>query len=341
MVNTEYQKGMNFMLRRKSGNTMVSKLATLLTVLCLMSGLMCLPASAAASTKMITLTTNTDINPFVRVGLHKRIFGSGGPFTIRCEVNVSQFQKTAVDGNVFYNIVDGRDSSQMTVWMNHFSKKTDGWVEMKDYNGKYITFNNIDKVMISGVFEQFGLFQMGTYKAKAVVSFRNFRILNAAGKVVYSWDTDPGFNDLANLKDFEGDTMFALTFGDGSANFDITDSADGTAATTTTTTNDYYVTTKGNTTTSSRSDTAVTTSSLTDTSGTEATETTDSTLTGDTTATTGNTVTTTTAKATGGTGGQGGSGLLIGLIIAGVLVAGGGAAFLILWKTNRLPWLNK
>ncbi len=327
----------------QKGNTKIKfRMAVIVAIMFALSIFALIPVSAETAHKTVTITTNSDINPFIRVGLHNRLFSSGGPFTIRCEVNVSQFTKTAIDGNVFYNIVDGRDSSQPTVWVNHFAKKTNGWIEMKDYDDNYIKFNNIDKVMISGVFEPFGLFQMGTYKAKAVVSFRNFRILNAAGKVVYSWDTDPGFEDLTNLKDFEGDTAFALTFGDGSAIFDVSDSG-GSSPTkaTTTTTEDFYVT---QTTTSKKTQGKKwcgmddTDSETTDTEPTDTAEFTDPTQTTDTTDATSAVGTT---QPTSSTGGKGGNGLLIGLIIGGVVIVGGGAAFLILLKMNKLPWLKK
>ena len=175
-----------------------------------------IPVSASES-RVITITTNSDINPFIRVPLYSSTFKSGGPFTIRCEVNVVSFSKTKTDGNIFYNITDNRDETQQNVWMNAFSKKTDGWIEMVDYQGEYITFNNINKVLISGVFEDFALFQMGVYYGKATVAFRNFRILNAAGEVVYSWDTDPNLNGITNLKDAPPDGISAETFGDGSA----------------------------------------------------------------------------------------------------------------------------
>ncbi|MHB8962169.1 MAG: hypothetical protein ACYC5K_03360 [Saccharofermentanales bacterium] len=182
-----------------------------------------LPVSAATTTKSITITTGSDINPFIRVAMHKRTFQSGGPFTVRGEINISKYQRKKGDANVFINIVDGRDPTQMVVWMNTWHAVTDGWAELTDSNGEYITFGNIDSVLISGAFENFGLLQFGSYYVDGVISFRNFRILNAGGNVVYSWDADPNLKDITNLKNAEGDTVFALTFGDGSAVFDVAD----------------------------------------------------------------------------------------------------------------------
>ncbi|HQD38314.1 MAG TPA: hypothetical protein PK687_05285 [Candidatus Avimonas sp.] len=325
-----------------------SKLAIMAAALLLvLSVLSFIPASGATTHKMVTITTNTDINPFIRVALHNRTFSSGGPFTIRCEVNVQQFQKTAIDGNVFYNIADGRDPNQMVVWVNHFSSKTNGWIEMKDYNGQYITFNNIDRVLISGVFEPFGLFQFGVYKAKAVVSYRNFRILDAAGNVVYSWDTDPSFQNLTNLKEYEGDTVFTLTFGDGSARYDVTDSEDGSQPSATTTTENFYI--NPTTTTKKTQETTTKAASAAEITTTEAeptdTDTSDyyidPTQDEKTETSTSENDSPQPTEDTEGKGGDGKTALIIGLIIAGVIIVGGGTAFLVLLKMNKLPWFKK
>ena len=206
------------------------KLLALLMALCL-SVTLCLgglTASAAEkTTKMVTITTNSDINPFIRVALHADTFKSGGPFTVHCEMNISEYQRTKSDANVFVNITDGRGEAegQLNVWLNTWHSKTDGWVDMVDYDGNPITFDNISVVLISGMFEKFALLQFGSYYAKGTISYRNFYITNAAGDVVYSWDTDPYWQNIEgnNLKNFAGNTAFALTFGDGSASYIVSD----------------------------------------------------------------------------------------------------------------------
>lgn len=289
-------------------------------------------AFAEETAKMITITTKTDINPFIRIGLHKRTFATGGPFTVRCDMKIDSFQKTKPEGHIFVNIVDGRDPdpNNMVVWLNQYRKTTDGWIEMTKEDGSYITFNNIDKVLISGAFEEFALLQFGALYTKAVVSFRNFRVFNAAGDIVYSWNTDPYFKGLTNLKDFGGDTAFALTFGDGSATYVVSDSplsGDITPIVTTSADEPDYedpnitVPVTSETTLPDTLETTAATSVSTEavSSTTVAASTSTSTVPSEPTDTTPFPI------------------WIPLVIVGGVLVLGGGV-FLVLWKMKKLPW---
>lgn len=201
------------------------KLAVVLLVVSMLTGILGgFSAFAAGSTKEITVTTNSDDNPFLRVALYSSIFNSGGPFTVRCEMKIDHYTPNKSDANIFVNIADGRDSTQMVVWLNTWKRKTSGWVEMTDENGNYITFNNINKVMISGALEDFGLLQFGSYYVDSVIHYRNFRILNAAGNVVYSWDNDATITVGSDVRDLETRNLYAETFGDGSADYIISES---------------------------------------------------------------------------------------------------------------------
>ncbi|MDD2361640.1 MAG: hypothetical protein PHH84_01585 [Oscillospiraceae bacterium] len=299
-------------------------------------------SAQALTAKMITIKTNSDINPFIRIGLHKRTFASGGPFTVKCEIKIDSYQKLKPDSNIFVNITDGRDPENMVVWLNQYRKPTDGWVEMKQDNGNFITFNNIDKVMISGAFEEFALLQMGAYFVKGVVSFRNFRVYNAANMIVYSWDTDENFKEVTNLKDFGGDTAFACTFGDGSGEFQVSNSdlsGKTSAATTTKDDGPLYESTTSSSTNKTTPTKAIDTTSLLETTTTssdeETAETTDE-IVDDTTLVS----TTSTLASDVETDEKESSILWLPISIVGGLIILLGTAFLILWKTKKLPWQN-
>lgn len=61
----------------------IRKLAVVLLVLSMLTGMLGgFSAFAADKTKEITITTNTDINPFLRVALYSSVFKTGGPFIL-------------------------------------------------------------------------------------------------------------------------------------------------------------------------------------------------------------------------------------------------------------------
>ena len=206
----------------------IRKLAVVLLVLSMLTGMLGgFSAFAADKTKEITITTNTDDNPFLRVALYSSVFKTGGPFTVRCEMKIDSYTPNKSDANIFVNIADGRDSAQQNVWLNTWKRKTNGWIEMTDENGAYITFENINKVMISGALEDFALLQFGSYYVDSVIHYRNFRILNAAGSVVYSWDDDSSIEVGEDVRDLETRNLYGETFGDGSADYIISESEAG------------------------------------------------------------------------------------------------------------------
>lgn len=81
--------------------------------------------------------------------------------------------------------------------------------------------------MISGALEDFGLLQFGSYYVDSVIHYRNFRILNAAGSVVYSWDDDSSIEVGEDVRDLETRNLYGETFGDGSADYIISESEAG------------------------------------------------------------------------------------------------------------------
>ncbi len=336
----------------------IRKLAVVLLVLSMLTGMLGgFSAFAADKTKEITITTNTDDNPFLRVALYSSVFKTGGPFTVRCEMKIDSYTPNKSDANIFVNIADGRDSKQEVVWLNTWKRKTSGWVEMTDENGAYITFENINKVMISGALEDFALLQFGSYYVDSVIHYRNFRILNAAGSVVYSWDDDSSIEVGEDVRDLETRNLYGLTFGDGSADYIISESeagGDGPAVTdppteAPTTANNTTPPTSGvtntpgpggNTTTPPESSdpttvdpAATTTEPSTDPSAAAPDSSPDSSdvpVGGDP------------ASSTPGTQDKGGLGVgaIIG-IIAGAIVVLAGAAFGILYATKKLPWMKQ
>lgn len=327
----------------------IRKLAVLFLVLCVTLGSIGSFTAFAATTKEITLTTNSDDNPFIRVPLYSSLFKTGGPFTVRCEIKIDSYTATKSDANIFVNIVDGRDSSQMTVWLNTWKRKTNGWTEMKTDKGGYITFDNINKVQISGAFEDFGLLQFGSYFAKAVIHYRNFRILNAAGEVVYSWDEDSKIAVGNDIRDLETNTIYAETFGNGSADYIISESDGGDAPivtdppTTPPTSNQSTTDPSNNKTDPTDPDPTASTDS---TDPTESSETTADTS---TSSTPGESSENSTLPANGdpvssqsGKTEKGGLGVgaIVGIILGGIVILGGGT-FGILFAMKKLPWQHK
>lgn len=333
----------------------ISKLAVVLLILSMLTGMLGgFSAFAAEKTKEITITTNSDDNPFLRVPLYSSIFKTGGPFTVRCEMKIDSYTPNKSDANIFVNIADGRDSVQMVVWLNTWKRKTNGWVEMTDGDGQYITFNNIDKVMISGALEDFGLLQFGSYFVDTVIHYRNFRILNAAGTVVYSWDDDASLTVGDDVRDLGTRNLYGETFGDGSADYIISESEiDG----------EEPVVTDPPTEAPTAANTTSPDSSATETPDPDGNATTDPSASGDPSTADPAATTTDPAEATSPTepnassdssipaGGapvsspdssdQGGLGVgAIIAIVAGVVVVLAGAAFGILYATKKLPWMK-
>ena len=328
----------------------IRKLAVLFLVLCVMLGSIGSFTAFAATTKEITLTTNSDDNPFIRVPLYSSLFKTGGPFTVRCEIKIDSYTATKSDANIFVNIVDGRDSSQMTVWLNTWKRKTNGWTEMKTDKGGYITFDNINKVQISGAFEDFGLLQFGSYFAKSVIHYRNFRILNAAGEVVYSWDEDSKIAVGNDIRDLETNTIYAETFGNGSADYIISESGSGSdpAVTDPIVTNPPVSQNQTDPIPGKTDPTYPEPTAPTD--PTDPSESSDTTSESSTDMTSAEESSENTTKPADGTpvssnpdttkkGGLG-VGAIVGIVIGGIVVAAG-AVFSVLYATKKLPWQHK
>lgn len=310
------------------------KIAALFLALCVMLGTMgSFSAFAAETTKMITITTDSDINPFIRFFMHNKLFSTGGPFTVKCEMNIQEFQKIKPNGCMFVDIMDGRDKTKSVITLNTWAKKTDGWVEMKTKEGQDITFNNIGKVLIDSKLQPYGLLNFGALYAKGVVSYRNFRILNAAGELVYSWDTDADFQKMKNLKENDNPEplVMACTFGDGSGVYVVSDSEKGSSnVPTTPPTSDGPVYEDPNETAAPSTDETTQTSAISTTAATSvSTEAVSSTtVAASTSASTVPSEPTDTAPFP----------IWIPLVIVGGVLVLGGGVFLVLWKMKKLPW---
>lgn len=192
----------------------------LLAVTLMMSSL---PA-AATETKVIRITTNTDINPFIRYFATKKVYETGGPFTVRFDVKIENFKRTKPEGMVFINL-HSKEGGTLPVTQIYWKTNTDGWVvDAKKTDGTYITFSNVTKgAIFDGVIQEYYHINFGVMYANATVYFRNFRVYDASNNLRYSFDTDPDLQGITNMKDITSPepVVMALTFGDGTGVFDV------------------------------------------------------------------------------------------------------------------------
>ncbi|MDD2361628.1 MAG: hypothetical protein PHH84_01520 [Oscillospiraceae bacterium] len=294
----------------------------------------------AQTTKQIVITTNTDDNPFIRVFLNSSLYKTGGPFTIKAEMKIENFKKRKADANIFINIQDGREKGVAVTTLNTWAKNVD-WFEIKTKEGEYITFDNIDKVLIDSTLQPYGLLNTGAIYCNATISYRNFRIYNAANKVVYSWDTDKDFQGLTNLKNIKSPepVVFGLSFHDGSGTFTVSDvDLSGGTPTNTTTKKEGGIYEDETTTTKAVDTTKV--ASTTGTSSTSEVTTQEETQTTETSVETTellDTAESTTANPTGSGSQDKPFNVWIPIAIIGGIIVLGGGAFVILLKLNMLP----
>lgn len=192
------------------------------------------PVSAADAGKQIIISPGTDVQPFIRQFLHNTTFSSGGPFTVRLQVKIEGFKKQKPTGKVYVNIWDNSVKNAEVIKMCAWTKDMD-WTDVTttavygEYGfetGKPVMFQNINKILISGQFQPYALLDMGILYGTGTASFRNLEIYDAAGKLRYSWATDPDLKGLSNLKMIGGaePRVMACTFGDGSGVFQVADS---------------------------------------------------------------------------------------------------------------------
>ncbi|MHB1452656.1 MAG: hypothetical protein ACYCYM_01705 [Saccharofermentanales bacterium] len=192
----------------------------------------------AAQTKVIKITTNTDINPFIRFIAQKKTFNTGGPFTVHFDIKIENYKRMTKDAAIFINLHD--DKSATNNWLPISQKvwkaNTDGWAEdVKKDDGTYITFNNVGMgAIFDGVVQEYFHINFGAIYAQANVYFRNFRIKDSSGNVRYSFDTDPDLQGITDLKQINSEEplIFGLTFGDGTGTFTVmNDDGSGSSST--------------------------------------------------------------------------------------------------------------
>lgn len=195
--------------------------------------------SAAADEPIVIAIHNTDAkddNPLIRVFMPKSTFGSGGPFTIKLEYKLENFGRinSKEDPILLFDIYTlqsmGNDKTQEARQFK-VTENSNGWQELKanqpNTNKDWITVENVTRLPMGSDMPEHWILNMGLCWAKGDVYFRNFRIENAAGEVVYSWDTDPdlidllGNNETASLRDI-GDinpqpVVLNVKFGEGDA----------------------------------------------------------------------------------------------------------------------------
>lgn len=202
------------------------KLLALVLTLAMLMSLFALTATASER-KVIVITPNSDINPFIRFFAKKDTFNTGGPFTVRFDIKIENYKRMSQEGNVFIDLYNMDGVTTQIVWKGN----TNGWVDAKKEDGSYITFDNVNGALIDGVIQEYYLINLGGYFASGKISIRNFRILDSAGKVRYSFDTDPDLAGISNLRDItsEEPCILPITFGDGTGTFVIeTDSGSDT-----------------------------------------------------------------------------------------------------------------
>ena len=319
----------------------MKKWLRMLCAVCAVSVLLCmgvLPGSAAAGTTITIDNTGGDVNPFIRLFPSNKFCGSGGPFTFSFDLKIENYRRmSGQNGSVFVHLLHadtGNANTSIGYWQSNTldANGNPAWVHFE------YSFSDIKATLIDGTFQPYALINIGLYYVKAKVSIKNFQIVNAAGTVVYSFDTDPdlqGLDDLRNIADKNPEpNLMACSFGEsGNASYPI--SADGGSDTTTTTKRAQYE--DDTTTTTSKSpayeDDTTTTSSNEDGSTTSGSVTTTSK--GATTTTKGATTTTKSGVATQPASNDaeesGGFPVwAIVLIVVVVLAAGGAAAFILI-----------
>lgn len=357
----------------------IKRVLSVLSVFAVLAAISVMGFSAAAEDHIVIAIHNTGSdphdNPIIRTFLPKDLFGSGGPFTIKAEYMVENLtKKTAKNEAIMLADIYTKESmgDEKTQQQRQFTlrdqKSSNGWQELKanegENKGNYITFNNVEYLPMGSDFPEHYIFNLALCWGKGDLYVRNFRIENAAGEVVYSWDTDEDLiellegKDKANLNDIGEVNPEALNvatgFGSGSADYvvsrgdaDLPQATEGPAYETTTNGGGNATTTNNggsNNTTTGNGGGNTTTGSDSSGGSTDAGETT--TGGGSTAATSGDSSNNTPAGVTtvpnasnpdGGEGGGLGAGWIV-LIVVGGLIVAAGIAFGVLFALKKLPF---
>jgi hypothetical protein len=195
-----FNKEVLAMRKSRVSQTLAAMVLAVIVLTALTTGFTALAAETHVVVSIYNTESTAAVNPFIRVFTQKKLFATGGPFTVRMEMKIEGFRRMDTEHvpSAFVNMNNEKtflDSSQMSQWT--VSANTNGWEDIKRPNGNYITFSNVNPgAIIDGTMQPYYLINFGLFYAKANMFIRNFRILNAAGVVVYSWDTDNDFTKL-------------------------------------------------------------------------------------------------------------------------------------------------
>ncbi|HIW74538.1 MAG TPA: hypothetical protein H9684_09450 [Firmicutes bacterium] len=200
-------------MKASFGKSVFKRVLTLLTAALLLLPFGGLGASAAGDEHIALTIDNTspgtDINPVIRFFVSRDMgFGSGGPFTVKFEWRIDNFRRMNTTDKpwafVHYLSLDTSSGDDPGFILTETSEGTDGWVEARAVGGGDMTFENVVGISISGQLQPYAIVEVGLYAARGTLSIRNFRIENAAGKVMYSLDEDRDVRDLLEYAEDNG-----------------------------------------------------------------------------------------------------------------------------------------
>ena len=207
-----------------------------------------LQAAAANDSVVLTLVSNSDINPLIRFyAMKENGFDKGGPFKVEFEWKADiQRMPGKEKMNCFSTIYEMNNNEKIVYDAKNpnisIKTSTNGWVTAS------FSFINIKGCIDAGMMMPYGVVNIGMWYAKGTLAIRNLRITNAAGKVMYSLNDDPDVKALikkskdenlskCSLRDIglinPTPLLLSATFGDDSYDVLVT-TENGPAATTTT-----------------------------------------------------------------------------------------------------------
>ena len=185
-----------------------------------------LTAMAADDDVVLTMTSNSDINPKFRFYAAKENgFDKGGPFKVELEWKADIARMSAKEQMACRISIVEMNNSDAGTGMTEITKSTDGWQKASFF------FVNVKGCLDSGAMMPYGVVSISMWYAKGSLSVRNLRITNAAGKVMYSLNDDPDIRALikyskdngmsvCNLRDIGAvnpePLLLTATFGDDS-----------------------------------------------------------------------------------------------------------------------------
>ena len=228
----------------------VKKILSLLSVMTLLVSFFSfgLQAAAANDSVVLTLVSNSDINPLIRFyAMKENGFDKGGPFKVEFEWKADiQRMPGKEKMNCFSTIYEMNNNEKIVYDAKNpnisIKTSTNGWVTAS------FSFINIKGCIDAGMMMPYGVVNIGMWYAKGTLAIRNLRITNAAGKVMYSLNDDPDVKALikkskdenlskCSLRDIglinPTPLLLSATFGDDSYDVLVT-TENGPAATTTT-----------------------------------------------------------------------------------------------------------